>query len=88
VERIVSKKFLKISIASHRASREPNLCLRGANDPAQKELQNSFGYSWPDQRREHLGRAIDGIRTDRLTGLPAGEAALQYMPGKMRAVLS
>ena len=52
------------------------------------KLQNSFGYGWPDQGRDHLGRAIDGLRNERLTGLPASEPALQYMPGKMRAVLS
>src|SRR6516164_8076645 len=36
-----------------------------------KELRKSLGYSWPNQRPDHLGRAIDGIRTRRWSGLRA-----------------
>jgi hypothetical protein len=44
----------------------------GANDPAQKKLQESLRYSWPNQRWDHFGRAVDSIQTERLVWI-AGE---------------
>ena len=75
MERIVSKKFENFRWLLHGLQTwggDQISASAGANDPAQKELQKSLGHSWPNQRWDHLGRAIDGIRTERVVRI-AGE---------------
>ena len=59
----------------------------GANDPAQKELQKSLGHSWPNQRWDHLGRAIDGIRTERVVRIAGERMYLQRFLDREREAL-
>jgi|SRR5271165_1515481 len=59
----------------------------GANDRAQNELQKSVGYSWRNQRRDHLGRAIDGIRTERVVRIAGERMYLQrFLDHEMEAL--